>query len=74
MIFNPHKLGLHKILQHIPLSRILDARHQAKLRKAVNIADLRRIAKGRAHKERTSILKLFVMSAGMRATFHACGI
>jgi L-lactate dehydrogenase (cytochrome) len=50
MIFNPHTLGVHKLLRHVPLNRLLDAPHQAKLRRAVNIADLRLIAKGRAHK------------------------
>jgi hypothetical protein len=52
MIVNPHKLGVHKILKHIPLNGVLDAQHQAKLRKAVNIADLRLIAKSRAHEVR----------------------
>lgn len=50
MIFNPHKLGLHKVLKHIPLNAVFDAPYKASLRKAVNIADLRRIAKARAHK------------------------
>jgi len=50
MIFNPHKLGIHKILQHIPLNAAFDAPYKARLRKAVNIADLRLIAKARAHK------------------------
>lgn len=50
MIFNPHKLGLHKILRHIPLGAVFDAPYKARLRKAVNIADLRLIAKDRAHK------------------------
>mmetsp|Transcript_102252 Transcript_102252/g.286677 ORF Transcript_102252/g.286677 Transcript_102252/m.286677 type:complete len:432 (-) Transcript_102252:51-1346(-) len=50
MIFNPHKLGVHKVLQHIPLNAIFDAPYQAALKKAVNIADLRVIAKSRAHK------------------------
>lgn len=52
MLFNPHKLGVHKILKHVPLSvsRILDVRHQRNVRKAVNIADLRRIAQQRSHK------------------------
>lgn len=52
MIFNPHKLGVHKVLQHIPLNAIFDAPYQAALKKAVNIADLRVIAKSRAHKVR----------------------
>jgi hypothetical protein len=50
MLFNPHKLGLHKILKHIPLNAIFDAPYKARLRRAVNIADLRAIAKARAHK------------------------
>ena len=52
MIFNPHKLGIHKVLQHIPLNAIFDAPYQRALKKAVNIADLRIIAKSRAHKVR----------------------
>ncbi|CAB9513575.1 Peroxisomal (S)-2-hydroxy-acid oxidase [Seminavis robusta] len=51
MIFNPHKLGVHKVLQYIPwMGRLLDIQHQARVRQAVNIADLRNIARGRAHK------------------------
>lgn len=50
MIFNPHKLGVHKVLQHIPLGSVFDAPYKAALKKAVNIADLRVIAKSRAHK------------------------
>jgi L-lactate dehydrogenase (cytochrome) len=50
MIFNPHKLGIHKILKYIPLNAIFDAPYKARLRKAVNIADLRMIGKARAHK------------------------
>jgi len=50
MMFNPHKMGLHKILQHIPLNAIFDAPYKRRLAKAVNIADLRLIAKSRAHK------------------------
>lgn len=52
MIFNPHKLGIHKILKHIPLNALFDAPYKARLRRAVNIADLRTIAKSRAHKVR----------------------
>lgn len=52
MIINPHKLGVHKVLQHIPLNAIFDAPYKAALKKAVNIADLRLIAKSRAHKVR----------------------
>ena len=51
-MFNPHKLGIHKILKHIPLNAIFDAPYKARLRRAVNIADLRTIAKARAHKVR----------------------
>lgn len=50
MIFNPHKLGIHKILQHIPLNAIFDAPYKRQVARAVNIADLRLIAKNRAHK------------------------
>jgi hypothetical protein len=50
MLFNPHKLGVHKVLEHIPLGKLFDAPYKAKLRRAVNIADLRLIAKARAHK------------------------
>lgn len=50
MMFNPHKLGIHKILKHIPLNALFDAPYKARLRRAVNIADLRAIAKARAHK------------------------
>ena len=50
MLFNPHKLGLHKVLKHIPLGAVFDAPYKAALKKAVNIADLRLIAKSRAHK------------------------
>jgi hypothetical protein len=55
MIFNPHKLGIHKVLQHIPLNAIFDAPYQRALKKAVNIADLRIIAKSRAHKVRLEV-------------------
>ncbi len=48
---NPHKLGVHKVLQHIPLNALFDAPYQAALKKAVNIADLRLIAKSRAPRE-----------------------
>eukprot|EP00934_Nitzschia_sp_Nitz4_P004601 Nitzschia sp. Nitz4//scaffold8_size234185//176411//177769//NITZ4_001284-RA/size234185-augustus-gene-0.248-mRNA-1//1//CDS//3329559887//4591//frame0 len=50
MVFNPHKLGVHKVLQHVPLNTLLNAPYQAAVKKAVNIADLRRIAQSRAHK------------------------
>jgi len=46
----PHKLGIHKILKHIPLNLIFDAPSKRRLAKAVNIADLRLCAKARAHK------------------------
>lgn len=50
MFFNPHKLGIHKVLKHIPLNAVLDAPYKRRLAKAINIADLRLIAKSRAHK------------------------
>lgn len=50
MIFNPHKLGIHKVLKYIPLNAIFDAPYKRALKRAVNIADLRTIAKSRAHK------------------------
>ena len=59
MIFNPHKLGVHKVLQHIPLNALFDAPYQAALKKAVNIADLRLIAKSRAHKVGTIHVEKF---------------
>jgi len=46
----PHKLGVDKILKHIPLNAIFDAPSKRRLAKAVNIADLRLCAKARAHK------------------------
>lgn len=46
----PHKLGLHKVLKHIPLNALFDAPSKRRLAKAVNIADLRLCAKARAHK------------------------
>ena len=52
MIFNPHALGVHKLLKHIPLNALFDAPYKARLRKAVNIADLRLIGKARSHKVR----------------------
>lgn len=66
MIFNPHKLGLHKVLQYIPLGTIFDAPYKARLRKAVNIADLRLIAKARAHK-----VSLFVRSVSLLRSFYS---
>lgn len=63
MMFNPHKLGIHKILSKIPLNAIFDAPYKRRLRKAVNIADLRLIGKARAHKVRLfvrSFLQAFV--------------
>jgi len=50
MVLNPHTLGVHKILKHIPLNAIFDAPSKRRLAKAVNIADLRLCAKQRAHK------------------------
>jgi L-lactate dehydrogenase (cytochrome) len=50
MMINPHKLGVHKVLKHIPLNAVFDAPYKRRLAKAVNIADLRLIAKSRAHK------------------------
>lgn len=38
------------MLQHIPLNAVFDAPYKRRLAKAVNIADLRLIAKARAHK------------------------
>lgn len=55
MLFNPHKLGMHKVLKHIPLGAVFNAPYKAALKKAVNIADLRLIAKSRAHKVRRVI-------------------
>lgn len=52
MIFNPHKLGIHNLLKHIPLNAVFDAPYKARLRRAVNIADLRIIAQARSHKVR----------------------
>jgi hypothetical protein len=52
MMFNPHKLGIHKVLKHIPLNAVFDAPYKRAVKKAVNIADLRLIAKSRAHKVR----------------------
>jgi L-lactate dehydrogenase (cytochrome) len=50
MLFNPHKLGVHKVLKHIPLNALFDAPYKRALKKAVNIADLRILAKARSHK------------------------
>lgn len=60
MVFNPHKLGVHKVLKHIPLNAVFDAPYKRRLAKAVNIADLRLIAKSRAHKVRSSCIPLQV--------------
>lgn len=59
MLFNPHKLGVHKVLQHIPLNGLFDAPYQRALKKAVNIADLRLIAKARSHKVRLILQFVF---------------
>jgi L-lactate dehydrogenase (cytochrome) len=56
MLFNPHKLGVHKVLQHIPLNALFDIPYKAALKKAVNIADLRTIAKARSHKVRRPLI------------------
>ncbi len=70
MLFNPHKLGVHKVLQHIPLNALFDAPYQAALKKAVNIADLRLIAKSRAHKVRMrNILLTADLNAALPQTF-----
>jgi len=50
MLFNPHKLGVHKVLKHIPLNAVFDAPYKRALKRAVNISDLRLIAKSRSHK------------------------
>ena len=50
MLFNPHKLGVHKVLKYVPLNAVFDAPYKRALKKAINIADLRLIAKSRAHK------------------------
>jgi hypothetical protein len=51
MLLDPHKLGVHKILKHVPLNALfLDRPYQMAVQKAVNIADLRAIASKRAHK------------------------
>jgi isopentenyl diphosphate isomerase/L-lactate dehydrogenase-like FMN-dependent dehydrogenase len=49
-MINPHKLGVHKLLKHIPLNSLFDAPSKSRLARAVNIADLRLCAKARAHK------------------------
>ena len=58
MMFNPHKLGIHKVLSKIPLNAIFDAPYKARLKRAVNIADLRLIAKARAHKVNSALSRL----------------
>ena len=51
MVFNPHKLGFHKVLKHLGIvGRVLDRGHQTRLKRAVNIADLRLVAKQRSHR------------------------
>ena len=64
MVLNPHKLGVHKILKHIPLNAIFDAPSKARLRKAVNIADLRLCAKQRAHKVKEYCSWFFFVCTG----------
>ena len=61
----PHKLGVHKILKHIPLNAIFDAPSKRRLAKAVNIADLRLCAKARAH-------KVSVISDDVQIMFCCC--
>ena len=79
MVINPHKLGVHKLLKHIPLNALFDAPSKARLRKAVNIADLRLCAKQRAHKVRRILaflccIHLFhtsiLMSPTHKLSFH----
>lgn len=65
-MFNPHKLGIHKILSKIPLNAIFDAPYKARLRKAVNISDLRDIAKSRAHKVRSIIQDFITINSDPR--------
>lgn len=78
MLFNPHKLGLHKVLKHIPLGAVFDAPYKRALKKAVNIADLRLIAKSRAHKVGYGTLQylqyhMYVSDLGrLRLTFLSC--
>ena len=60
MLFNPHKLGVHKVLKHIPLNALFDAPYKRALKKAVNIADLRLIAKARSHKVRFILCDLLM--------------
>ena len=50
MLFNPHKLGIHKLLQFVPINRLLDRKYQNLVARCVNISDLRNVAKLRAHK------------------------
>jgi len=46
-----HKLGLHKVLSKVPMVHsILNAPFKSMVKDAVNIADLRDIAKLRSHK------------------------
>ena len=59
LIPNPHKLGVHKILKHIPLNAMFNAPSKARLAKAVNIADLRLCAKARAHKVSCLLYRIF---------------
>lgn len=68
MALNPHKLGVHKVLQYIPLNAIFDAPSKARLRKAVNIADLRLCAKARAHKVSYFFIS-FLQSYRMQAKY-----
>ncbi|GMI14163.1 hypothetical protein TrLO_g5421 [Triparma laevis f. longispina] len=46
-----HRMGVHKVLGNVPLvGKVLDAPYQRMVKNAINIADLRSIAKLRAHK------------------------
>jgi hypothetical protein len=65
MIFNPHKLGVHKLLKHIPLGAVFDIPYKRALKKAVNIADLRLIAKSRSHKVSE------ISALGLYTLYHA---
>ena len=69
MLFNPHKLGVHKVLQHIPLNALFDIPYKAALKKAVNIADLRTIAKARSHKVRYRCVALRRRRPPLATTF-----
>ena len=69
MLFNPHKLGVHKVLKNIPLNAVFDAPYKRALKKAVNIADLRLIAKSRAHKVSSLWLSEFFVSVSVPSAY-----